>query len=494
MENEAMKLDASYWNGQICLDNSEWLAENIKGIDQSVKEMLQLIEHDLDSKVDDDNNNPKQPELIACIKEISHRHHLLVDHYNKVTGELSKSANKTKNNEKTTFDSKLTPPFLTPMNNKLRTHDAEGSDLSLSSGGGISDITPNEGSQSSFSSDSDSEAYYTIRNEHSGSFSSRKTMRHEIIKMAAEISEYEKELNISNEKLMSAEEEIAKFKNELLNNEAEIMSARNQIKLQEAEIEKENERSLNLQRKIVDLETELESEKKKYTVDLSGRDRQIQKLNTEFQDASGNFALEKWQLESTVSKLSERLNELQTQFDSLAAENKKRESEKAEMERKQEALRITWEDDIESVKNEISEKNELVGSLNENLDGFKLKYDLLMVEKDGVIAKVQTLGAEISCRDDMIRHLEHNLKELHSENKRLSQLCESGNELTCELKSRIEELEREAGMKAIVISDMAEGKREAIRQLCFSIEHFRCAYEEVRDACVARKGPTGVRW
>ncbi|KAL3652300.1 hypothetical protein CASFOL_001981 [Castilleja foliolosa] len=485
MENEAMKLDTSCWNGQVCLDNTEWIAENIKGIDQSVKEMLQLIEHDTNSTVDGNNNNPKQPELIAHIKEICHRHRMLADHY-KVTGELSKSANKTKNNDKNALDSQLTPPFLTPMNNKLGKHDAEDSDLSLSSGGGISDITPNEGSQSSFSSDTDSEAYYTIPNERSGSFSSNKTMEHEIIKMSAEILEYKKELNISNEKLMSAEEEISKFKNELQNNEAEIMSARNRIKLQEAEIEKENERSLNLQSKIVDLETELESEKRRYTVDLSDRDRQIKKLNTEFQDASGNFALEKWQLESTVSKLSDRLNELQVQFDLLAGENKKCKYEKAEMEKKQEALRITWEDDIMRVKNEISEKNELVSSLNKNLDGFKLKYDLLMAEKDGVIAKVQTFGAEISFRDDLIRRLELNQKEIHSENERLSQLCQSGNKLTCELESRIVELEKEAGMKAIVISDMAEGKREAIRQLCFSIDHFRCAYEEVRDACVAR--------
>ncbi|KAL3650362.1 hypothetical protein CASFOL_006765 [Castilleja foliolosa] len=491
MENEGMKLDATSGNGQICLDNSEWLAENIKGMDQSVKEMLQLIEHDADSKVDD-NNNPKQPELVARIKDISNRHHLLVDHYNKVTGELSKSAHKTKNG-KPTINSQLTPPFLTPVNNKMRTHDAEGSDLSLSSGCGISDITPNEGSQSSLSSDSDSEAYYTIPNDHSGSFSSRKTMKHEIIKMSAEISEYEKELNISNEKLMSAEEEIAKFKNELRNNESDIMSARNMIKLQEAEIEKENEQSLNLQRKIVDLETELESDRKKYMVDLSGRDRQIQKLNTEFQDASGNFALEKYQLESTISILSERLSELQIQFDLLASENKKCKSEKAGMEKKQEDLRITWEDDIERVKTEISKKNEIVCSLNKNLDGFILKYDLLMAQKDEVISNVHTLTAEISCRDDLIRHLEHNLKELRSENERLSELCESGNGLTCELKLRIEELEKEIGMKAIVISDMAEGKREAIRQLCFSIDHFRCAYEEVRDVCVARKGPMGGR-
>ncbi|KAK6121956.1 hypothetical protein DH2020_044295 [Rehmannia glutinosa] len=561
MENEVSKLDTPCWNGQTCLGSSEWLAENVKGIDQKVKEMLQLIEHDEDFLLEKvDSNHPKQPELIARIKEISHRHHLLADHYNKLTGELnsySQSPSEMKNIEKTTFNPQLTPPFLTPMV-KLRMNNVEGqvvgSDLSLSSGGGISDTTPNEGSEFSLlSSDSDSETYVSCANDRSSSLPSGKMLKHEIVNMGTDISEmesviaqteqeqtydpikvggfggyemllsrisdYEKELKVSNEKLLFAEEEIAKLKSELQNNEtvmvklgsieAQLLSAKNQIKLQEAETEKENEKSLMLQRRIVDLEDELESKKKQlqelqdcvnnYTVELSNRDLEIQKLNAELQDASENFALDKWQFESTVSKLSERLifheartKELQTQCELLSDENKKREAEKVEMQRKQEALKISWQVDIAHVRVELSEKDVQVNTLNENLDELKLKYDMLMAEKDGVNAKLQTLNADISCRDDQIQRLEHNLHELHCENKRLSAGSARTNKLTAELKSRIDELEKELRMQAVLISDMAEEKREAIRQLCVSIDYFRCAYEELRGAYVIRKRPTAM--
>ncbi|KAL6503800.1 hypothetical protein OROGR_025723 [Orobanche gracilis] len=529
MENEVKKVDASCWNGQMCLDNSEWLAENIKGMDQSVKEMLQLIGNDGHSPMEKvDDNHPKQPELIACIKEISQRHHWLADHYNKLTGDLSCHSNSiNKSNEKRICDPHLTPPFLTPMN-KLRMHDVDGqvigSDVSLSSGGGISDVTPNGGSESSLSSDSDSDCYYASPNEHLSSLTSGRIMKsrmdeHTYQMLLRRVSDYEEETNIYKEKLLFAEEEIVKLKSEIRNNEtamvkfgsieAELLSAKNQIKLHEAEIEKENDGSLMLHRKIVGLEDELELEKtqvrelqesvKKCTLELPDRDIRIQELKSELQDASGNFAMEKWQLESAVSKLAEhlsfheaRIKELRMQCELLADENKKCQAEKSEMQKWQEALRITQQDDIELVKIELFKKNALLDTLNENVDGLKLKYDVLVAERDGVIAKLQTLDADIRHRDDQIQHLKDSLNELHSENKRLSAGSDRANKLTGELRSRIGELEKEVAGQAIMISDMAERKREAIRQLCFSIDYFRCKNDELRNAYAARKGPMAV--
>lgn len=517
--------------------------------------MLLLIEHDGDFSVEKlHNNHPMQPELIARIKEISHRHHLLADHYNKLTGDLSsyiQSANEMKNYEKTTFGHQLTHPFLTPEK-KLGMQNVESqvvrSDLSLSSGGGISDTTPIEGSESSLlSSDSDSESYNSSPTERSSLLPSGKMLKHELINVETEISEmgrviapteqehsyeaiktgesgeyemlmrrisdYEKELKVSKEKFQFAEEEIAKLKSELQNNEAfmvkmgsieaQLVSAENQIKLHEAEIEKENQRSLMLQRQIVDLEAKLESEKRQvqklqesvtnYIAELSDRDLEIQKLNAELQDASGNFALEKWQLQSSVIKLSERLTfheaityELQKQCESF-------EAEKVEMVRKQEALNVSWQDNIERMKVELCEKNVLVDTLNENLDELKRNYDMLMAEKDGVNAKLQTFSADLSVvRDDQIQCLERNLHELHFKNERLSAGSDSANKLTAELKSRIDELEKEVGIQAVMISDTAEEKREAIRQLCFSLDHFRSAYQELRNKYTILNQPTAM--
>ncbi|KAL0402997.1 UNVERIFIED_CONTAM: protein NETWORKED 4A [Sesamum radiatum] len=547
METEERTLNSPWWNSQIRLGNAEWLAENVKGLDQSIKEMLFLIESG-DFPVEKvDGNHSKQSELVAHIKEISQRHHLLADHYNKLTGEFTsyiQSANEIKNYEKTTLGHQT--PFVTPEK-KLGMHNVEGqvvgSDFSLSSGGGISDATPNEGSESSsLSSDSDSEAYFSSRNEHSSSRPSAKMLKHDNINLETEmegaapltdqehsrgdyemllrqITNYEKELKVSKEKFKFAEEEIAKLKSELQNNEAvtakmgsleaQLVSEKNQIKLHEAEIEKENKRSLMLQRQVVDLEAKLESEKRqvqelqesvvKYTAKLSESDIEIRKLNAELQDASGNFALEKWQLESSVSKLSESLalhealtKEQQMQYKFLADQIKKCEAEKLEMEKNQLALKISLGIDIENLHVELFNKKILVDTLNKDIDELKLKYDTLMAEKDGLNSKLEMLTADLSARDNQIQRLEHNLHELHSENKRLSEGYDRANKLTAELKSKINELQNEVEIKAAVISETAEEKREAIRQLCFSVDHFKSAYAELRHAYVVRKRPTAV--
>lgn len=433
--------------------------------------------------------------------------------------------------------------FLTPdkkLGMQIDESLAVSSDLSQSSGGGISDTTPVEGSESSLlSSDSDSESYNSSPRESLDLLLSAKMLKHEIVKVGTEISvmgglaalpdqensyetvksgeyelqmrlsHYEKELKVSREKLVSAEEDVAKLRNELQKNEAfitkmgsmdaQLASAENQIKCYEADIEKENEKSLMLQWQVVDLETKLESEKrqvdelhesvKKYTAELSDRDLVIQKLNADLQDALGSFSLEKWQLESSVSKLSEdlayhegRANELQKQQESL-------EAEKIETARNQEAQQIIWQDNLELVK---TEKNTVVDTLNKNLDELKLKYNILMAEKDGVDAKLQTLNSDLSAGNNQIQRLECALLELQSENEQLRAGSDSSNKLTSELKSRILELEKELGMQAAMITDTAEGKREAIRQLCFTLDHFRSAYQQLREEYGFCKRPAAM--
>ncbi|KAG6426784.1 hypothetical protein SASPL_111018 [Salvia splendens] len=499
MENEAKSPSS------IRAENHEWLAENIKGLDQAVNEMQLLVENRgnfSEEKLGDDQL--LQPELIACVKDISHRHHLLAHHYNEMM------------NYK--ISSQLSHLFLTPEK-KLGMQNIKsqvvGSDSSLSSGGGISDTTPVEGSDSSLlSSDSDSESY--------NSSPVTKVLKHDFVNGGAEISEMrgmvmrlsdcEKELKDSKEKLFSAEGEIAKLRSELLKNEAyiakmgsmeaQLVSAENQLKLHEANLDKENKRSLLLQHQIVDLETKLELEKgqveelqesvKNHTAKLSDCDLVIQKLNSDLQDASGIFALEKWQLESSVSKLSERLtfhegrsNELQKQCESL-------EAERIEIVEKHEALQKSWQDNLESVKIDLTKKNSVVDTLSKNLDELNLNYGILMAEKDGVDAKLQKLNTDISARDDQIQHLDCILVELKSEEEHLRAEADTANKQISELNSRIVELEKEIGMQTVLISETAEGKREAIRQLCFSIDHFRSAYEEVCKEYAIRRRPAAM--
>ncbi|KAL3834735.1 hypothetical protein ACJIZ3_009471 [Penstemon smallii] len=529
MKNEVQSTNLPWWNSHISQKNTEWLAENVKVVDDSVKEMLLLIKQDGDISIENDLSNLMKPQLLAHINEISHRHHMLADHYSKLTGELRshiQSETEMENHEGTIFCSQQNPSFQTPAK-KLEMHNVEGqvvsSDISLNSGGGISDASFNEDSGSSaFSSDSDSESFNSRSNERpssqpSGKMRVAKSEDYEML--LRRVSDYEEELKVSNQKLKFAEEEIAKLKSQLQNNEevfvkmgsieSQLVSAKNQIKLQEADIDLENKKSLILQGKIVELEANFQSEKRqvlelqesvnKYKAELLNRDLEIQKLSAEIQDATGNFALEKWQLESCISKLSERLTfhearteELQMESESLTDEIKKHESRKVEMEREQKAINLKWQNEVEFFKAELCKKNVLMNTLNGDLDILKHKHDNLTVEKDGIIAKLQTLNAELSDRDNQIQLLEYNLQESHSENKRLTAVSESENMQKAQLKSRIDELEKELGMQRVMISERAEEKREAIRQLCFSLDHFRSAYEELRGTYVMCKRPTAV--
>ncbi|GMP23711.1 hypothetical protein CsSME_00001213 [Camellia sinensis var. sinensis] len=110
----------------------------------------------------------------------------------------------------------------------------------------------------------------------------------------------------------------------------------------------------------------------------------------------------------------------------------------------------------------------------------KLKYDMVVAEKDGFNAKVHTLIADMNSRDNQIKLLEEQCVELiaGSENAR---------ELVDALRLRVGELEKEVGMQRVVMSDRAEEKREAIRQLCFSLEHYRNGYHELRQAFIGHK-------
>ncbi|KAL8520336.1 hypothetical protein ACS0TY_011037 [Phlomoides rotata] len=454
------KVESTCPSSKICWENSEWMVENVQGLDQSVKKMLLLIEHEGEFPMEKaHSNDPMQPELIACIKEISRRHHLLVDHYNKLTGDLS-------NYGKTSFDHL----FVTPK----KMQNVEGQivpcELSLSCGGGISDATPNEGSESSLlSSDSDSESYDS---------SPEKLLKHETeipetIKgggsgeyemLKRRMLDYEKEVKVCEEKLESAEDEIARQKRQLENKEAiivRISGVEAQLEMHQVEMEEEKKRSVMLQGKIFDLEAKLQELEN----ELLDRDGEIEKLNAE-----------KQQFESSVSMLSERLSFHEARTNELHKQCESFEAEKVEMLKNKETLIASWKDNIEQVKMELRDKNVMVDTLNKNLDKLKLNYTMVIAEKDAFNAKLQTLSGDLSVRDDQIQCIQHNLNQLRSEKG-------EANKVIAELKSRINELEKDVGMRKVEILEIGEEKREAIRQLCFALDHFRTVYQQ-------RKPPT----
>ncbi|PWA57194.1 KIP1-like protein [Artemisia annua] len=102
------------------------------------------------------------------------------------------------------------------------------------------------------------------------------------------------------------------------------------------------------------------------------------------------------------------------------------------------------------------------------------------LEKDGVKSQLDTLHAEKCRQDNIIRELETRLGSLQVEHAGVLSLFDNA-------QLKVTELEREVNMQKEVMSDRAEEKREAIRQLSFSLDHYMSGYKELRQAFVSRK-------
>ena len=271
------------------------------------------------------------------------------------------------------------------------------------------------------------------------------------------------ELGEIKRRLIASEEENEKLKHELTN---EISVVKNQL---------EDQRALSVM-----LETKLQSSIVNHMAFVSDHDREVMSLNAAMHNAQENFSLEKAQLQSDISSLSEQIVLLEARL----SEQKAKEMEMKDLHEAQETV---LQGEIEQLKAELSERGDIVQSLNKNLDALKLSYDMLMAEKDELSARVDTLIADVNSWDNQIQQLEGHLTQLRNERVKLISRTESTQKLVDELNQRAKELEREVERQRVVISDGAEEKREAIRQLCFSLEHYRSGYKELRQAFVGHK-------
>ncbi|KAI4306571.1 hypothetical protein L6164_029836 [Bauhinia variegata] len=148
---------------------------------------------------------------------------------------------------------------------------------------------------------------------------------------------------------------------------------------------------------------------------------------------------------------------------------------------------MVLQDEVSRLKEELDERRHGIESLNKEFDRHKHKYDMLMTEKDGANAMIHKLMAEVRSRDNQIENMERELRQLRSQQAELISVSEARLGLVNELKLKVEELETEVTMQKALISDRAEEKREAIRQLCLSLEHYRSGYQELRQAFLGHK-------
>ncbi|PHU22452.1 hypothetical protein BC332_07559 [Capsicum chinense] len=306
----------------------------------------------------------------------------------------------------------------------------------------------------------------------------------QISKSNYKIETLESELEMTREKLEASDEEVARLKHD-----CSKVITENTCYLAD-QLELTQEELILLQGKLDSEErhaSELQELVMRYKADISERDQEISRISAVLEETQQNFRMHKEQFQSQMISLSEQQALLEARTDQLEMQNRslKRmarlyEAQTIEMKTLHEVQEIKWKAESECLKMEIDKKSEEVQALNKDLDRLKLDYDALMADKDELHAKVQTLGAELMSRNIQIQEMENHL------NQRIAG-SESAQKSIEELRLRVEELQNEVERQTLVISDRAEEKREAIRQLCFSLEHYRNGYQELLQHCVQRR-------
>ncbi|KAH0686105.1 hypothetical protein KY284_016658 [Solanum tuberosum] len=298
------------------------------------------------------------------------------------------------------------------------------------------------------------------------------------------IERWESELEMTREKLEASEEEVARLKHDC----SKVITENTCYLADQLELTQEE---------LILLKGKLESEERRaselhegvmrYKADISDCDQEIRRINAVLEETQQNFCMQKEQFQSQMTSLSEqqalqeaRTEQLEMQNRSLERKASQCGAQMVEMKTLHEVQEIKWKAEIECLKMEINKKGEEVQGLNKDLDRLKLDYDTVVAEKDEEHAKVQTLGAEVMSRDIQIQEMENHLKQLIAGSESAQKSIE-------ELRLKVEELQNEVERQTLVISDRAEEKREAIRQLCFSLEHYRIGYKELLQDCVQRR-------
>ncbi|MCL7038811.1 hypothetical protein MKW94_026428 [Papaver nudicaule] len=311
---------------------------------------------------------------------------------------------------------------------------------------------------------------------------------------------FEEEARVKDEKLRLSEEEVARLKLELV----ETKSSLKEIEVWAAEISEEEatklkhelEATKSFLKEIEVWAAELKDQNKVLEMNMSIRDTEIGELKLAIADAELKSNDEKSQLQKVISALEEGQGELEmklknseSSIQSLVDDCQRIEREKIEFQVLQENREADMHSEMESLKAEIVERGNKVEELNKTLDGLKLSFDTLTAERDELNANLSTLVADVGSRDDRIRSMEDHLQKLHIEHVELVSACEEARKEAENQRRRLREMEEEVDRQRMVITDAAEEKREAIRQLCFSMEHYRNNYDELRNAFLGHRKP-----
>ncbi|KAG4164320.1 hypothetical protein ERO13_A13G008100v2 [Gossypium hirsutum] len=468
---DSKNLKSCWWDSHLNPENSEWLAENSKEMDLNVKQIMKLVE--------DNSEDVTKSEVIVQVQELYRIYRNLAERYDRLTGELRKTQGP---------DSGLDQisPMVTPDKPVQQAS-------SFSSVGGSSEKEGTESSSFSSDSDSDSESFISSVNVYLSSAMDtdkskmRENRRYE--ELNEKLTKYEEELRDSNLKLLLAEEEIVKLNTKLKKSESLELELQKQIIELEACFSNSNSEVMRLMEELsTSKENIIASEEEivmlnaqilRYENNLLNRSHEVEELKGALCDARDNFSIQKASFQSEIFGLLEketlleaRLEEWELHGNLLEEKIRQCETKKSEIESLLVVQETNLQGQINQLRTELNEKGIRIEALNKNLDKMKLKYDMLMTDKDCVTATVNNLVAEVRSRDLQIRQMEDHLQQLSKEHMQLTKNLED------ELKMKIKDLEKEVDKQRNMILDVSEEKREVIRQLTFSLDHYRSGYKD----------------
>ncbi|KAI4307779.1 hypothetical protein L6164_030927 [Bauhinia variegata] len=276
-------------------------------------------------------------------------------------------------------------------------------------------------------------------------------------------------LEVSEKQIASLESEAIKSSERIKNLQDQLDSARKDTAAWKSKFNSEKRESTKLQERIARLKTS-----------LSDRDNEIRDLKTEVSDAEQKIFPEKAQLKTEMSKLLEERTSLQEQIREWECRGRCFEEEIRKINSEKRGMEKTLKGEIELLKADILERDNIIKDMTVSLDALKL-------ERDHLKAEVGSLKGELNTKDEKIEKLDEHLNLLQMEHKQLIAGMEEASRRLEEMKSRAKQLEEEAERQTTLMLESAEEKREAIRQLCFSLEHYRNENNRLRKALTGNK-------
>ncbi|CAL0305351.1 unnamed protein product [Lupinus luteus] len=292
------------------------------------------------------------------------------------------------------------------------------------------------------------------------------------------IAKLMEQLEVAREQLKVSNDEKTRLKEELKNR----YSLNHELQGQLNGVLETAQKRESVMEWLFDLESSktrvLEYRMAEYKADDTEHDLERKKLKAENEQLHSDV-----KSKSKVQKqLEERLEEREARSKAFEIKAKQSEAVKLKLEKLNASQQMVLQGRISSLKEELDQGRHDVETVNKDFDEHKQKYSMLMTVKDGANAKIDKLMAEVSSRDNRIVNLKRELLQLQAQQAELISGSEARLNVVNELKLKVEELENEVTRQNAVIPDRAKEKREAIRQLCISLEHYKSEYRQLRFA------------